>query len=97
MRYQSRMDRGFMVTLLSASRFLVWRRCHVDACPLRILFTGKMPAATERAIWMPETVIDEPSSEIVGRAGDRPIYESLGDLSRNANLSESWHSVHRVG
>jgi hypothetical protein len=46
---------------------------------------------------MPETVIDEPSSEIAGRAGDRPIYESLGDLSRNANLSESWHSVHRVG
>jgi hypothetical protein len=75
------MDRGFIVALLSASRFLVWRRCHVDACPPQILFTGKMAAATKRAIWMPETVIDELSSEIAGRAGDRPIYESLGDLS----------------
>ena len=89
MRYQSRMDRGFMVTLLSASRFLDWRRCHVDACPLRILFTGKMPATTEEAIWMPETVIDKYSFEIAGRVGDAPIDESLGDLRRNANLSES--------
>ena len=44
-----------MVVLLSASRFLVWRRCHVDACSLRILFTGKMLAATKNAIRVPET------------------------------------------
>ena len=86
-----------MVALLSASRFLVWRRCRVDACSLRILVTGKMPAATEKAICMPETVIDEYGLEIAGRVGDTPIHASLDDVNRNANLSESWHSVHRVG
>jgi hypothetical protein len=48
-----------------------------------------MPATTEEAIWMPETVIDKYSLEIAGKAGDAPIDESLGDLRRNANLSES--------
>jgi hypothetical protein len=86
-----------MVALLSASRHLVWRRCHVDACSLRILFTGKMLAASGEAICMPETAIDKYSLEIAGRAGDTPIHESFGDVSRNANLSESWHSVHRIG
>jgi len=86
-----------MVALLSASRLLIWRHCHVDACSLRILFTGKMLAATKKAICMPETVIDEYSLDIAGRMGDTPIHESLGDVSRNANLSESWHSVHRIG
>ena len=56
-----------------------------------------MPATTEEAIWMPETVIDKYSLEIAGKAGDAPIDKSLGDLRRNANLSESWHSVHRIG
>src|SRR5712692_1860933 len=97
MRYQSRMDIGFMVVLLSPSRQLVWHRCHADACSLRILFTGKMPAATRKAIGMPETLIDEYNLEITGRVGDTPIHASLGDVSRNANLSESWHSVHRIG
>src|SRR5580704_13154972 len=44
MRYQSRMDRGFMVALLSASGFLVWRRYHVYPCWLRMRFPGKTPA-----------------------------------------------------
>ncbi len=78
-----------MVALLTASHFPVWRRYHVDACSLRILFTGKMLAATRKAICMPETVIDEFSLEIAGRVGDTRIHESLGDVSRNANLSES--------
>ncbi len=38
---------------------------------------------------MPETVIDKYSLEIAGKAGDAPIDESLGDLRRNTNLSES--------
>src|SRR6266849_6514622 len=97
MRYQSRMDIGFIVVLLSASRLLIWRRYDVDACSLRILFTGKILAATKKAIGMPWTAIDEYSLEIAGRVGDTPIHESLGDVSRNANLSESWHSVHRIG
>jgi len=56
-----------------------------------------MSATTQEAIWMPETVIDKYSLEIAGKARDAPIDESLGDLRRNANLSESWHSVHRIG
>jgi len=97
MRYQSRMDRGFM--LHSFLRPVFWSGVAVtlNACSLRILFTGKMPATTEKAIWMPETVIDKRSLEIAGRAGDVSIHESLGDARRNANLSESWHSVHRIG
>src|SRR5882762_8445343 len=71
--------------------------CHVDACSLRILFTGKMPVATKKAICMPETVSDQYSLEVTGRVEDAPIHESLGDVSRSANLSESWHSVHRIG
>jgi hypothetical protein len=43
---------------------------------------------------MPETVIDEYSLEIAGRAGDTPIHHGLGEGSRHANLSESWHSVY---
>jgi hypothetical protein len=54
-----------------------------------ILFAGKMPAATRRAICMPETMIDEYNLEIVGSAGDTPILVSLSEVSRNANLSES--------
>jgi hypothetical protein len=38
---------------------------------------------------MPETVIDEYSLEIAGRIGDTPIHKSSGEVSRNANLSES--------
>jgi hypothetical protein len=48
-----------------------------------------MPDASEKAICMPATVMDEYGLEIVGRVGDTPIYESLGDFHRNANLSES--------
>lgn len=88
MRYQSKMDRGFMVALLSASRLPVWRRCHVDACSMRILFAGKMTAATRKAICMPETMIDEYNLEIVGRVRDTPIHASLGDVSPITNLSE---------
>jgi hypothetical protein len=76
-----------MVALLSASRLRVWRRCHVDACSLRILFTGKMLATTKKASRMPETVIDEYSLESARSVGDMPIHESLGAVSRNANLS----------
>jgi len=89
MRYQSRMDRGFMVALLSASRLLGRRCCHVDACSLRIAFTEKMPAAVKKAICMPENVPHEQGLEIAGRVGDTPIHESLGDVSRNTKLSES--------
>jgi hypothetical protein len=85
-----------MVALLSASRSWSGVRFHVDACSLRILFTGKMLAATRIAICMPETVIDGYSLEIAGRVGDTPIHESLGDASRNANLSECWHPVYRA-
>jgi hypothetical protein len=53
--------------------------------------------ATKKAICMPEIVIDEYSLEITGRVGDTAIHESLGELRRNASLSESWHSVHRIG
>jgi hypothetical protein len=35
-----------MVTLLPASRLLVWLRCHVDACSLPIPLAGKMLTAT---------------------------------------------------
>jgi len=42
------MDIGFMVALLSASRLLIRRGCHVDACSLRILFNGKTLAATKK-------------------------------------------------
>src|SRR5437879_4303044 len=48
MRYHSAMDSGFMFTLLSAPRVLVWRRYHVGARWLRILCTGKTPAATKK-------------------------------------------------
>ena len=89
MRYQSRMDRGFMVALLSASRFLVWRLYHVDACSLRILFTEKIPAAAKKAICMPENALHEHGLEVAGSVGDTPIHASLGDVSRNTNLSES--------
>ena len=89
MRYQSRMDRAFMVTLLSASRRLVCGRYDADACWLQIPFTGKMLAATKKAICIPEAVIDEYRLEIASRVGDTPIHESLGHVSRNTNLSES--------
>ena len=46
---------------------------------------------------MPETVCDQCTMEVTGRVGDTPIHVSFGDESRNANLSESWHSVHRIG
>jgi hypothetical protein len=46
---------------------------------------------------MPETEIHEHNLEIADTAGDTPIHESLRDVSRNADLSESWHSVHRIG
>ncbi len=78
-----------MVALLSASRLLVWHCCHVDACSLQIVFTEKMPAAAKKAICMPETVPHEHGLEIAGRVGDTPIHESLGDVNRNTNLSES--------
>jgi hypothetical protein len=86
-----------MVVLLSASRLLTWRRYDVDACSLRILFTGKMLAATKKAICMPESVIDEYSLEVTGRVGDTPIHEPFGDFSRSANLSECWHFVRWTG
>jgi hypothetical protein len=86
-----------MVSLLSASRLLVWRCWHVDACSLRVLITGKMLTATKEAICIPETVSDEYTLEIAGRAGDTPIHESLGDVGRNANLSECWQSVQWIG
>jgi hypothetical protein len=70
-----------MVALLSASRLLVWRRCHVDACSLRILFTGKTPAATNKAICVPEAVRDENNLEVLGRAGDTLIHDYLGDVN----------------
>src|SRR5260370_6966838 len=97
MRYQSRMDRGFMVALLSASRFLVWRCCHVDACSLRILFTGKMPAASKKAICMPEALCRRKHVEVAARAGDTPIQQALVLVRRHANLSECWHSVCSTG
>ncbi len=97
MRYQSRIDRGFMVHSFLRPVFWSGVAVTLNACSLRILFTGKMPATTEKAIWMPETVIGKCSLEIAGRAGDVSIHESLGDARRNANLSESWHSVHRIG
>jgi hypothetical protein len=56
-----------------------------------------MLAATKKASSMPETVIDEYNLETAGGVGDTPIHESLGDVSRNAKLSESWHSVRLVG
>ncbi len=56
-----------------------------------------MLAATKKAICMPETAIDQCSLEVTGGVGDTPIHESLGDVSRNANLSESWHSVQWAG
>jgi hypothetical protein len=46
---------------------------------------------------MPETVIDEYNLETANGVGDTPIHESSGEASRYANLSESWHSVHRIG
>src|SRR5712691_7031291 len=85
MRYQSRMDIGFIVVLLSASRLLIWRRYDVDACSLRILFTEKMPATAKKAICMPETVPHEHGLEIAGRVGDTTIHEGLGDGSRHVN------------
>src|SRR6267378_1228152 len=97
MRYQSRMDRGFMAHSFLRPVFWSGVAVTLTLCSRRILFAGKMPATTEEAIWMPETVIDKYSLEIAGKAGDAPIDESLGDLRRNANLSESWHSVHRIG
>src|SRR5258708_6673005 len=97
MRSQLTMDRGFMAALLSASRLLVWHRCHVDPCLFRIRFTGKWEPPLKKAICMPETVIEEYSLEIASSGRHTPIHESLGDVSRNANLSESWHPVHRVG
>jgi hypothetical protein len=68
-----------MVALLPASGPSVWRRCYVDACWLRILFTVKMPAGTKKAICMPETLFDGYSLEVVDRMGDRPVHEHLGD------------------
>jgi hypothetical protein len=64
------------------SCLLVWRHCHVDACWLQILFTGKMPPAPEKAICMPESVIDEYRLETTGRVGDTPIHESQGDAPK---------------
>jgi hypothetical protein len=81
-----------MVVLLSASPWS-GRRCHVDACSLRILFTRKMPGATKKAIGMPENQIEEYSLEIAGRVGETPVRVRLGHVSRYANLSECWHSV----
>ena len=85
-----------MAALLSASRLLVWRRCHVNVCRARILFTRKMLDTAEKAICMPEPVIDDYNLEIVGRVGDKPIRESLGEGSLRANPSECWHFVHRT-
>ena len=72
------MDRGFIVALLSASRLLVWRRCQVDACSLRNLFTGKMLAATNKGNLHARDCIDEYSLEIAGGVGDTPTCQSLG-------------------
>jgi hypothetical protein len=41
--------------------------------------------------------MDQGRLEIAGRVGDMPIHGSLGDVSRNANLSDSWQSVHGIG
>jgi hypothetical protein len=86
-----------MIALLSASRLLVWRRCHVDICSLRDLFAGKTLAASEKAIRVPGTMRDEVTLEVAGNARDRPVYEDFGVVSRQANVSEGWHSVYRTG
>lgn len=86
-----------MVALLSAPRLLVWRRCHVDACSLRILFTGKTLAATEKAIGLPEAVREPDSLEVPSRVGDAPIHQGLGDGIPHAYLSECCHSVYETG
>jgi hypothetical protein len=44
-----------------------------------------MPGASEYAICMPETVIDEFTLEITDRLGDTPIHGLLGEVRRNAN------------
>src|SRR6267378_6854457 len=80
MRYQSRMDRGFMAHSFLRPVFWSGVAVTLTLCSRRILFAGKMPATTEEAIWMPETVIDKYSLEIAGKAGDAPIDESLGDF-----------------
>jgi hypothetical protein len=46
---------------------------------------------------MPQTAIDEYSLEIAAKVGDTTIHERLGVVSRQANLSECWHSVYRTG
>jgi hypothetical protein len=69
-----------MVALLSASGLSVWRRCYVDACWLRILFTVKAPTATKKAICVPESLLDGYSLEVADRVGDRPVHEHLGDV-----------------
>lgn len=46
---------------------------------------------------MPETAIDEYSSQIAGRAGDTPIHARLGTVGQQENLSMCWHSVYRTG
>jgi hypothetical protein len=86
-----------MVALLPESRVLVRRRCHVDACRPRNLFTGKMLTATRKAICMPKTVSEEYSLETAGSVGDTLVEERLDGVSRNASLSECWHSVYRAG
>jgi hypothetical protein len=53
--------------------------------------------AIEKAIGVPETVIDECRLEIVIREGDTPIRQGLDDGNRNANLSECWHFVRKTG
>jgi hypothetical protein len=82
--------------LLSLSRLLVWRHFHVHACWLRILCTGKMPPAPEKAICMPETVIDETAWKLLVEWEIRRFMNPRA-TRRNANLSESWHSVQRIG
>jgi hypothetical protein len=46
---------------------------------------------------MPGTVFDQRGLELTDRGGDTPFHDSLCGVSRNAYLSESWHSVHRIG
>jgi hypothetical protein len=84
MRYQSRMDKGFMVA--PVPRPVSWPGVAValTLASCEFLFTRKRLAATRKAICMPETVRDEHSLEIAGRVKDTPIHDGLGRGNRHA-------------
>src|SRR6267142_6231075 len=80
MRYQPRVDKGFML-----------HSCRVRACALRTPFTARSLNAIKKRQSRGQDCASQRNVEVTGGARDMLLHGSLGDVSRNASLSECWH------